>query len=76
MKLISILFLHICLHCSPIRNIIHAQEKYILYYLEKWLELKRNWGCWGAVKLEIGNGYYKTINSKKLAEGIWFLKQI
>lgn len=41
MKLISILFLHISLHCSPIRNIIRAQEKYILNSLEKLLELRR-----------------------------------
>lgn len=39
MALISILFVHIYLHGSPIMNIIHAQKKYIFNSLEKLLEL-------------------------------------
>lgn len=35
-------------------------------FFGKMIRAQKETECWGTVKLEIGNGYYKTINSKKL----------
>lgn len=39
MKLITILFVHIYLHGSPIRNIIHAQKKIYFEFFRKIVRL-------------------------------------